>query len=752
MAPNPMRKCLSYFFAVLLSFFSINAADFIVVVDASQSMKGFIPLLNKRGKSVRKQKTGLVQEQLVNFLQGIPINEETRVYVVYFDKGIKKDFSKEYKFNAKGKQEAIEQAEQYSKKIVAGAGDLFGGTTWLWSTFHQVLTKAEKEKYYRPGDKANGVPEVFPHIILLSDGKDEQDIGPNKWFYSKAPPPNNNVPPEKRVQADQIIIKRHPWLPEHKNAIWFQLGDLKAEWKGKVVVAGGNIELILPPSLKITDVNEEPLQRGDSGIEEIKEGEKVILSAVAGENAIFQRFQVYIKEGEDWNKLEENANAKVVGKGVWEFVPKKFGLNEFRVTGFIGEGEKEKEQEDAAGYGSIFIPKPVAAKLDVKAAFEVRQIIGGKPVNAIEDGNIIWMGNKNPRFKLIDKTIAVEMMGKEKRPAKGLEYEWTINGKVIEGPDVELKEGASQIGLIVKKSGKEEGKAKILNVSVKKPQLEVQIKLKGTVAKGETIKVDQGKPVQFTWNFQNGGPQKNGLLVQYNYGDKNKGNEDIHTYQIPTTEKKPFQPFVTITLPDGGTIEETYPDVIVQAAKVVMSAEPLTPWPGKTVTFSTPAKDAENVTWIINGKRIEGDPDKNFQVGHEFQKPGVQEIMIEIKRQGIEQPLKDKITIEVQDVDPIVKILNVGEIYIGQKINIMARNAKAKAGDNQFPEGYTLEFIDGQGKIINPQKMAFKEPGKMVLTPQVKWLGLEKPIKSAEPIEVEVKGVEIDFEMELKTK
>jgi len=142
--------------------------DHIILVDSSQSMKGFINIVDKRGKLKPRNKVNLVETQLVNYLGQIP-DDGSRVYIMYFDVGIQKlngkELATEFIFNAEGKKAAIAQAKKYSDIVSDFA---LPNNTHLWSSFHKALEFAEKEKYYRPADPNAGIPELFPNILVIN--------------------------------------------------------------------------------------------------------------------------------------------------------------------------------------------------------------------------------------------------------------------------------------------------------------------------------------------------------------------------------------------------------------------------------------------------------------------------------------------------------------------------------------------------------------------------------------------------------
>jgi len=249
--------------------------DHIILVDSSQSMKGFINIVDKRGKLKPRNKVNLVETQLVNYLGQIP-DDGSRVYIMYFDVGIQKlngkELATEFIFNAEGKKAAIAQAKKYSDIVSDFA---LPNNTHLWSSFHKALEFAEKEKYYRPADPNAGIPELFPNILLLSDGEDKQER-PGKWVLN-APANNPNM--------KQAVLNVHPWLPKQDRAIWYQLGvNLNVGWRnviGTVHVVGGtgNFELPLnPPIIILGGVQNKPLPGGGS-IAQAKVGQPVQLIA-----------------------------------------------------------------------------------------------------------------------------------------------------------------------------------------------------------------------------------------------------------------------------------------------------------------------------------------------------------------------------------------------------------------------------------------------------------------------------------------
>ncbi|MDP7012180.1 MAG: VWA domain-containing protein, partial [Verrucomicrobiota bacterium] len=227
-----MRVAFLFILSVFLAFASVQAGDYIIVVDASQSMREQIKVKIDR-LPVLRTKRQLVKDQLVEYLEQIP-PDGSRVYIVYFHSGIakhkEKEAATEFIFDVKGKEAAIAQANDLDD-ILPGRSKFFGskGGTHLWSSFHKALKFAEDKKYYRAKDDKAKTPEIVPHILLLSDGKDDQG-GDGEWAYDAKKPPKNK---------DQIILKAHPWLPMQKAAVWYQLGtEIKVAWKGTVVVAG----------------------------------------------------------------------------------------------------------------------------------------------------------------------------------------------------------------------------------------------------------------------------------------------------------------------------------------------------------------------------------------------------------------------------------------------------------------------------------------------------------------------------------
>jgi len=235
--------------------FPIFAGDHIIVVDAGQSMRiGMkFPRKNSKQRPYSRQKYPYVQEIIKRYLNQIS-EDGSRVYMLFYHQGVVRTATREFTFDhaGNGKKAAHDHISKFQNFL--GAGSFFNDKGFgfdpfsdkpmpncIWSSLNVAL---ENSKYFQPSDGKN--PAVYPAILLISDEPDDQ-YGLGAWGYAKPRTiPADNARQQKLKlpllarknppSPDDVILKKYPWLIDHKNATWIQVyyqDPLTDQWMGR---------------------------------------------------------------------------------------------------------------------------------------------------------------------------------------------------------------------------------------------------------------------------------------------------------------------------------------------------------------------------------------------------------------------------------------------------------------------------------------------------------------------------------------
>jgi hypothetical protein len=707
------------------------AGDYIIVVDASQSMKGFIKLPNKLGKLKPRNKVDLVKTQLVNYLGQIP-DDGSRVYIMYFDVGIQKLNGKElatrFIFNAEGKKAAIAQAKKYGDIVSDFA---FPNNTHLWSSFHKALEFAENEKYYRPADPNAGTPDLFPNIFLLSDGADNQQ-GAGKWAF-KAPPLNPNM--------KQAVLNAHPWLPKQDRAIWYQLGvNLKVGWHnviGQVQGPGqGHVELPLnPPGIILGGVQNKPLPGGGL-IAQAKMGQPVQLTAKGDPR--------YVKYHWSYKLGKQNRNHSVPPNVPVIVIFKSMG---FKAITLIGETKKGIRRDLTVEVKIQIVGDAPPAAIVAKFSMQTN----GKPV---PENKEVW-AVKKAGILVSFVNLSMAKMDNKAIPANKLKYEWIIDGKkdLNQIPDPRLfMAGKHEISLKVSF-----GDPKALQVS--KPftqaltvrQFQRPVIGVAGLKPGADPVFEAGQPVviQFVKPFPPG------TILVIKSGDKQERKGTSQTQEVRFTYPKasamkgnnpvPFQVMVKATLPGGESDDIPGPGIIIQKQAGELFISKKTPWMGEKIQLRSltpiPAtvKKETKFTWKFGDG---SHPVIGEKVEHSFQKAGEFNVVLTIQRPVLKDPIVVNGKVNVRGVEPKIEVdpksLNV---FIGQPIPFTVING-FPGTNGDFPPGTKIEWdFGGQQKgTKREESVTYKEPGAKEAKVSITVPGINDPLV-AHSGKITVKGV-----------
>jgi hypothetical protein len=747
-------RYIALLYAWLLSGAFLFSQDCIIVVDATGSMKD--PLgkeprgIGKNKFDPRKPKHEHVQKALVKYLDNTPLAGQ-RVYIYFFNNGNdgeKEEGKEEFVFNVQEeKDKALKFAKDYGKFI--------GDKTHLWSSFHEALTFGEKNGYYKAADPKKGQPEIFPTVILLSDGLDIQTDG--GWVLKKD---------ETKKPA---ILDNHKWLCRQKAAQWLLVGVNKVEaaglikaWEGedkggegckgigKVIPVDPNVDptigrVLFPPKIELRHA-------GDiiKANEPIPAGEKVTMIARGG----YDKFT--------WDILDKN------GKTILSQPPRQVikredatlvseieipfnegGTFTIRVTG-THDKKGVGEPQDAEATITVLSP------LDIKPAFEVRY-----NNEVIEDGAVLWAGKKPLEFTLIDKTTVMQMQ-QQLLPAQldgKLQFKWNVkvkNGANQNPAPVPLGVGKHRIDLTVNEVGKPaNATSAILNFDIKQATLKVGIKEGNAPAAGKAMMIKEGDEVPFQLDFV--GPA--GTEIALDFGDGNtlrrtspkEEKTPKHTYGTPRAEEYVVK--ATAILSGGVVIDASVlnPISVTKRNAVVDAFPTANPWPGEKVRLTPKADNVEKVTWMVDDVVISGDP-KTGHLDHVFLNSGKPKVMASILFKGASSPRSVPVDITVKDVKPKVVVTNAPKNnrpfpFIGQLIELDIINAAAK-GAVQFPLGFELQLVDGKGNKLDPKKLFFVKPGLKEIKAIVVLKRVEKPVES-EPVRIDVKTITPEIIIEI---
>ena len=243
---------IKLFLILFLSQFqaSLFAGDHIIVVDAGASMKQFMTVKNRFGRSVKRQKIEHVSAIMDNYLIQIP-EDGSRVYILMYSEGIILKGTKEFKFDAagSGKRAAREHVSKFKSFLgnpifiddIINIGKDKPAPNQIWSSFQKALEFAERNKYYQPA--AEGAPATYPAIVLITDEPDD-NFGLGAWGYAQPKRTAEDIKRERRAEGtrkrpaspDDVILKRYPWIKDHTNATWIQVyyqDPLTNQWQGR---------------------------------------------------------------------------------------------------------------------------------------------------------------------------------------------------------------------------------------------------------------------------------------------------------------------------------------------------------------------------------------------------------------------------------------------------------------------------------------------------------------------------------------
>ena len=782
-----MRTGVVYSFVFLLLAYPALAGDHVIVVDSSYAMRLRLSLKNDRNRfakrPLKRQKLPFVQQQLEQYFNQIP-NDGSRVYVVYYHAGIAKlggrPLATEFVFGADGlgKLAALTPVRGFDAIVPLLKGmididplDLIKSTfsdkqrnNQLWSSFHLALKFAEEQEYCRPADPKNNTPEILPSIVLITDEPDDQK-GEDAWNLRHAgqivgprPKPLNLLPgivqeKAKPPHPDNVILIQHKWL-ENANAVWYQYGytdpDSK-DWKGKIdrVLANaklGSLPLVNPPVIELGGKNP------GAQVAQIKVNEPIQLKANGDPR--FSQYQW------SWKKVGEGKFSKPVSGPT---LPRKFdqpGFYAIKLEGFP-RGGSPLAAEMIVQVGNVAVainppdnpvppdpPNPTPPKpnqeLDITASFNLQTDGQDKQSRPIKMNEVFWIfGPKGIKASFVNGTVAAVNGNAGVDPPEGLVYDWKLGGAVPGKDDLfqptsrEFKAGQYTIGLTVSQKDNAKNTAEAKNLTFEVRQVQVKPSVKNF--DGKTLKTKPGQPVEFQLNATMAPP---GTTYKWDFGDGTpmlEGKNHKHVYMIPSKADNPFQPKMTATLPDGqkhtlkiATLVEVTKDMIVA------KAFPELAWPGEEVTLKLPdidPKEIEEVTWTVDGKKIQAKRELNFEVKLPFRKPG-QTATFEVKKTNTTEPITGKLDVKIREVKPQI-VSETKEVFIGQPIDVTVSNAD---GQPAFPEDHQVKFTGDGLNVTNPKKIFFTEPGEeKEIKAEVILSGV--PFESATPVKIKVKGI-----------
>jgi PKD repeat protein len=775
-----MKTSVIFSIVFLLLVSPARADDHIIVVDSSYAMRVYFPLKKDgklRARKVKRVKWPFVQKQLEQYLTQIP-NDGSRVYVVYYHEGIAtlngKLLATEFVFgeNGEGKRKAIEQVSRYPQIIPKHAAGVLVGLLqnrrWpnhLWSTFHVAMKHAEVEKYYQP--PIGQQPEIFPHILLITDEPDDQQ-GKETWDLSQAIEKRDfhiGHPHGKREPAhpDHVIMQKHPWLLRHTTKVWYQISKpdpVSKQWKGKIVrvLPHGklaSLPFINPPVIELGGINPP-----DIGLGGKKPGAQISQAKV---NQLIQ-----LKAHGD-QRLEHYHWSWKVGDGKFTIpVPGRSQEEKFEKAGFYtirleaiprnGGAALTTEKVVQVG-GNVIVannppdkpdpipPPPPPKPLDIAAAFTLQTIVKDNQPRPIINAEVLWAFDpEGIQVSFKNETVA-KIEGQVENAE--LTYDWALGGAKPAKDNrkqpnpMKFKPGQYTIGLAATQKGKIKNtdQAEELTFEV---QL-VQVKLGVKDFNGKIFRTKPGQQVEFQLK-ENAAPKD--TTYAWDFGDgtpllKGKKAGDLkYTYQEFSTKDDPFQPKVTATLPSGQFKVLKF-DIAIEVSKdlIVAKAFPDPAWPGEQVTLKLPGivlKEIEKVTWTVNGKEIPAKREQKFELSYAFKKPGPQPVTFEVKKNNVNKPIPGKLDVNVREVKPEI-ICKDKEVLIGQPIRLTVVNAP---GEPPFPKNYKIKFTGVGLNAENHEKVFFAEPGEKEIKASVIVIleGIEVPFESETSVKIKVNG------------
>ncbi|HCU86057.1 MAG TPA: hypothetical protein DGP39_00905 [Verrucomicrobiales bacterium] len=761
-----------------------EAGDHIVVVDSGQSVRTSLDMKSRFGRDVKRQKLPLIEAQVRQYLTQIP-NDGSRVFIVYYNEGIATwrghRLATEYVFgpDGRGKQSALAMLNQYQWFVPqAKLGRILNPfakkvkQNHLWSSLHLALTHAEEKKYWRPADAAKKQPEVFPALFLVTDGPDDQnDRG--SWAFGKELPRTDTgtkirlfgLGPNEQAPEGQVILKAHPWLARHTQAVWSQVGYADAtKWFGKTVrlVTRTKVNALAPatpPVITAAGAKWNALADGGRHLQ-IKANEPLTLGLTADER--FKQFQW------SWKPAGGEFSKPVAGKQLAQAM-KEPGVYTIRLEVATHPGGPTLGAETTVDVQPVQVakvepvnpepPKPVnpklppvkpvppkpMPKLEIAAAVRVQVREADGELRDVKPDEVLWATEADGRQVQFTNETKATRGGQP--VANVLDFAWTLGG--VQPGEVgvpmpaarALKPGRYTIDLNATEMGN------VKNLAQASP---VRFEIRSTTAaarivnfNGDQFTTQMGSPVPFALDWT--GPA--GTKFEWDFGDGKKSAEQNpkHSYQAATAADKPVRARVTATLPDGQKQMSVVGSAIT-VAKVLVKALvlPARAWPGEAVKLLLPEgelQDVEKVTWIVDGKEVPGDPKQKFELAHTFVKPGAQTVVFRVKKKNIEKEIAGQTSVNVRAVQPEIAA-QVQEVFIGQPIPVAVANAAAAKGEPAFPKGHTVQVIGPAGKVLAADRVVFAEPGEKELGVKVTLPGAPgQPFAAAKKVKVLVKGI-----------
>jgi len=738
-----MKTIVIYLSVFLLFNSPARAGDHVVVVDSSYAMRVFIPvkvpLKNSRNRTVTKQKRKLsfVQQQLEQYFEQIP-NDGSRVYVVYYNNGIAKlkgkPLATEFVFgeNGEGKRAALAQAGKYSQIVptfnLSFAELLLNKkrNNHLWSSFHKALKHAEDNKYYQPAKGKQ--PEVFPHVLLITDEPGDQK-GEEAWDFRRVNPGDDD--------EDHIITLKHLWLLRHAHAVWYQIGyedSVSEHWKGKVVKIRANEKLaslppVNPPVIELSGKNQP-----------FKINEPVQMKAHGDERVVQYQWTWKVADGKFSKPLSGRSQAPKFDRS---------GFYTIRLEAISNTGRPPLATETVIQIGGAEpSPPPPDKPLDIAAAFSLQIEGKDKQPRPIKNAEVIWTFNPEGIPASFLNETAAKVEGKEVNAE--FIYDWSLGGDKPGKENLKqparrnFKPGQYTIGLAVtqKDKIKNTDKAEALSFEIRLVQVKHGIK----IFNGKIFKTKPGQPVEFELT-ETSAPK--GTTYEWDFGDGSpslKEKNPRHAYQKSSQPNKPFQPKVTLTLPDGqkdvqfiaSTIEVTK-DFIV--AKVV----PDLAWPGQPVKLQLPPeinlKEIEKVIWTVDGENIEANLADQFALSVPFPKPGPHTVPFTVKKTNVTELISGEAKLNIRAVNPKVTT-KVQEVFIGQPLEVDVTNAAAQNGSPPFPKNHQVKLSGTDLKTLGTKQVFFTAAGEKEIQANVLLPGAAgQSFPSTTAVKIRVKAI-----------
>ena len=273
----------------------------------------------------------------------------------------------------------------------------------------------------------------------------------------------------------------------------------------------------------------------------------------------------------------------------------------------------------------------------------------------------------------------------------------------------------------------------------------VQVKLGVKNFKDQIFKTKPGQAVEFELN-ETAAPK--GTTYEWDFGDGSpvlKEKNPSHAYQKSSPPDKPFQPKVTVTLPDGQKdVQPVASTIEVTKDFIVAKALPELAWPGQPVKLQLPPdinlKEIEKVIWTVDGKKTETKRADQFALSVPFLKPGPQTVSFTVKKTGVTEPIPGEVKLNIRAVNPKVTT-KVKEVFIGQPLEVDVTNAAAKNGSPPFPKGHQVKFSGSDLKTLGAGQVFFTAAGEKEIRANVLLPGADGQPFPSTPVKIRVKAI-----------